>query len=1107
MAVDSLSCSLFGRNLPFLRVALRFAPLLILPAGCGGAGVTSLHAPPPSPDFALSVSPSSVTISQGSTSSPIQISVRAVNGFSGTVQVNLSGLPAGINANPSNPFSISSGASETLLLGVGQTVAAGNVAITAQATSGNLTHSADLDLTVESSVPPQVSRSAYLRTDAISTADGPAGEPRHRHIVYDAANHHLIVANAAANRVEVASALDASLIARIDVPGVASVDLSADGKTIYAGTTTSQIAAIDSASLQVVRTWQLAGIRPAPAIVFDRPEEVTTLAGGRALVRLRQATGSQALLTVWNPDDNSLNDLTASAPQLFQNGVGVISRSGDHSHVLVASNDGGGTAALYDASGNIVVAPKALGYGEILSAAGNGDGSQFAVVVQAGGGNLVLLLDEALNIAATHIVNSAQGITFAHDGGKLYVTESLAAGLVVSALAAGDLHVVGETPDLTLQGIGSTLEEAGENGLLFGLGNRGVVFLDTSQNSTLPPALATFSEAPAVFPESGPLTGATPITLTGKNFGAGPIVRVGTQFAASVSGSTPTQIQATTPASIISGAMNVTAYFQDGTLALAPDSFSYGPQVLEVLPNTGGSPGGDTIAVYGYGFGQDASKVQVKFGQRSASVQKIENVQAVRAVLKLDADYPFPLQRAILSSPSGSAGESELVLTTPAGSTAVSRGFQYLKKTHVYPKANFYKFISYDRKRKWVYASDIDHVDVFDTSTEAFTKILTPPGGPSPNSLLRQTALTPDGDELALTDFGAQSVYLVNPDTAIGTKVFVGGIPGNVNSGPVRVTATSRRTLFVGLGSYVSGFSGCQACLQQMDLTSSPATVEAAPQPEVSVLTGAPMLDSDADGNSVYFSCAAAPGQPMASWSAAAPQQFMVKQTGRAASDIAAASDGHAIALRIGSAIEIRDQDLNLRSVTRASELEGVPTRTDVPGIALHPSGALVYLPFLTGPPPVSAPFTGLQGGVDIVDGNTGRLRIRVFLPEPFAMLAADSDGLHGRFLAIDETGAKLFAITPSGLTVVELAHVPLGFGSVSPNNANAGTGPLTIQGSGFQPETTVMVGTKSANVDFVDVNTLKITLPASLSLGPQRLTIANPGGEVISIDGAVSVN
>lgn len=77
----------------------------------------------------------------------------------------------------------------------------------------------------------------------------------------------------------------------------------------------------------------------------------------------------------------------------------------------------------------------------------------------------------------------------------------------------------------------------------------------------------------------------------------------------------------------------------------------------------------------------------------------------------------------------------------------------------------------------------------------------------------------------------------------------------------------------------------------------------------------------------------------MAAWSAATPQQFAVARTSRAASDLTVTGDGTSIASRVGGFIEIRDQNLALRSVDRTSELEGVPQPTIVPGITLHLSG------------------------------------------------------------------------------------------------------------------------------------------------------------------------
>ena len=47
-------------------------------------------------------------------------------------------------------------------------------------------------------------------------------------------------------------------------------------------------------------------------------------------------------------------------------------------------------------------------------------------------------------------------------------------------------------------------------------------------------------------------------------------------------------------------------------------------------------------------------------------------------------------------------------------------------------------------------------------------------------------------------------------------------------------------------------------------------------------------------------------------------------------------------------------------------------------------------------------------------------------------MLSTDVDGLHGRFLAIDENGQRIFALTASGLTVVQLARVPLAVSTIT---------------------------------------------------------------------------
>jgi hypothetical protein len=212
-------------------------------------------------------------------------------------------------------------------------------------------------------------------------------------------------------------------------------------------------------------------------------------------------------------------------------------------------------------------------------------------------------------------------------------------------------------------------------------------------------------------------------------------------------------------------------------------------------------------------------------------------------------------------------------------------------------------------------------------------------------------------------------------------------------------------------------------------------------------------------------------------------------------------------ALQANGMAEIRGSDLSLAAIPANPELAQIPGRNQVPGVTLHPSGALIYQPFLTGP----AGNAGVKGGVDILDAHSGALRLRILLNQ---QLMTDVDGLHGGFLTTDENGQRLFAITSkdgtaqnAGVTIVELANVPLGIGALTPVNAPASGGTtLTIRGSGFQNGATVTIGGKTATVTFKDMNTLTVVTPA-LPSGAQRVTITSPDGETVSLDAAFTAN
>jgi len=98
------------------------------------------------PDFSISATPASQTVTSGN-STTYTVKVGALNGFSGTVSLAASGLPAGATAS-FNPASISTSGSSTLTIGTGNSTPAGTSTVTITGSSGSTTHSATVTLVV-----------------------------------------------------------------------------------------------------------------------------------------------------------------------------------------------------------------------------------------------------------------------------------------------------------------------------------------------------------------------------------------------------------------------------------------------------------------------------------------------------------------------------------------------------------------------------------------------------------------------------------------------------------------------------------------------------------------------------------------------------------------------------------------------------------------------------------------------------------------------------------------------------------------------------------------------------------------------------------------------
>jgi len=108
------------------------------------------------PNFTLSASPSSLSVTQGSSGSST-ITVTPSGGFTGSVTLSASGLPSGVTASfGTNPTTGSSVVTFT----ASSTATTGTATVTITGTSGTLTHTTSISLTVNGVATPNFSLSA-----------------------------------------------------------------------------------------------------------------------------------------------------------------------------------------------------------------------------------------------------------------------------------------------------------------------------------------------------------------------------------------------------------------------------------------------------------------------------------------------------------------------------------------------------------------------------------------------------------------------------------------------------------------------------------------------------------------------------------------------------------------------------------------------------------------------------------------------------------------------------------------------------------------------------------------------------------------------------------
>ena len=448
----------------------------------------------------------------------------------------------------------------------------------------------------------------------------------------------------------------------------------------------------------------------------------------------------------------------------------------------------------------------------------------------------------------------------------------------------------------------------------------------------------------------------------------------------------------TTPPNNTPGPVNLTLTRPDGWYQVIPEGFSYGPTALFADP-VGIPPAGQTtINILGYFLEGTTVTIGGKPAALVSSGPYPNNIDGI-----------FPLQQLQLTAPAASPGPAEVTITTSTGSTTLS-GVQYLNSAQVFPIPGTLSSISYDQQRQRLYISNTSNnrVEVFNLATQALLSPISV--GNAPTNL----SLTPDGTRLAVLNSTDGTISVIDP---VQMKV-VATYPGyTLQDRTTCGGATPVGSSAAAIAPHLELIAfACPYAVHVLNLdTGAISCTGIAGCDSTGTILNAGFigsaLASSADGSKAFMTSGLSQVALLE-----LTQNTLTASIGVQSQGANAAIDGDGN-LFAGNLAIYNPQvvPVNLASgvgyfnTTLQGELGG--------GEAFNPSGSLLFLP---------------SSGVDVFDVHRGRLALRVALPEQPKIPKTPS-------LAVDETSSKVFILTRSGLTVAEIAVVPLSIASVNP--------------------------------------------------------------------------
>jgi hypothetical protein len=754
--------------------------LLLQLSACGGGGGSGSPGPPPAKDFALSVSPTSISFTAGSSGS-ISVEATAINGFSSSISVSVSGQQSGVSISPQS-FTLTPGTPQSVTFTAALNTPTSSVTVAIAGSSGSLQHTAQLGLTVNGSYSGPPVRTRYVRTDATT---GYFGWINQHWAIYDTNTSHFFVTDPFSNHVFVLDDASESEIATIGVPGAYGIDEAPDGSAIYVGTVIGDVYVIDPATMSVTTRYMSSQIGPN---------------GFQSWVALPLANGQLALLgppggipsidyptsyALWNPTTNSLSICDTVA--CGGGSISAFTTSVDRTELLT-----NGINEIDIATGQVISTNATAGRYQILTTAD----SKYVVAYGVNDNVFVYDTQTLAQVADFAVQGDGSGLALSADSSTLYTCGSSHGGFVY-AYGLPNGNAVGWVPDIVVlpQEGGLVVGPldvpyllAGDGtGLFAGPLEEGVGFVDLSALQT--GSGPTQFENGYLAPTTGPTSGGTITQNADPNpVGSLKSVYFGSQQATDLSLGPGFTINATSPTGS-AGYVDVYTFTSDGGMQVLPEAFSYGPTILEVTPNMATHEGGGTGYIYGYGFGPNAKGIptglQITVGGSQASITSYNYF----GYPNIGAPYPMEVFTYTIP-PGGATGPVDVTVTTSSGSTTASGAMTYLPSTQEFPLAGSELAQGiYDPYLDVYFFTDVNQVQVFSRTQGKWLAPIAIPAPQGATQRLWGIALSPGGAYLAISDTSAGVIYLLNPTNPATVQTFSVQLP-NGNSYAIGVAVS-----------------------------------------------------------------------------------------------------------------------------------------------------------------------------------------------------------------------------------------------------------------------------------------------------------------------------